>query len=59
MYDFSYTAKHIDPLIILINGKQIANVKFFKSLGIMFDEHLKWKNHITMITNKLSKVIGF
>ena len=24
----------------------------------MFDEHLTWKNHITMITNKLSKVIG-
>ena len=24
----------------------------------MFDEHLTWKYHITMITNKLSKVIG-
>ena len=24
----------------------------------MFDEHLTWKNHITMVTNKLSKVIG-
>ena len=24
----------------------------------MFDEHLTWKNHITMITNILSKVIG-
>ena len=24
----------------------------------MFDEHLTWKNHITMITNNLSKVIG-
>ena len=32
--------------------------KFSKFLGIMFDEHLTWKNHITMITNKLSKVIG-
>ena len=30
----------------------------FQVLGIMFDEHLTWKNHITMITNKLSKVIG-
>ena len=24
----------------------------------MLDEHLTWKNHITMITNKLSKIIG-
>ena len=31
---------------------------FFKFHGIMFDEHLTWKYHITMITNTLSKVIG-
>ena len=24
----------------------------------MFDDHLTWENHITMITNKLSKAIG-
>ena len=58
MYDFSYTAENIDPLTFSINGKQLENVNFFKFLGIMFDEHLTWKNYITMITNKLSKVIG-
>ena len=59
MYEFSYTAeKNIDPLTFSINGKQIENVKFFKFLGIMFYEHLTWKNRMTMITNKLSKVIG-
>ena len=31
---------------------------FYKFIGIMFDEHLTWKNHLTMITNKLSKVNG-
>ena len=50
--------KNIDPLTFSINGKQIEKVKLFKFLGIMFDEHLTWKNHITMITNKLAKVIG-
>ena len=49
--------KNIDQLTFSINGNQIENVKFFKFLGIMFDEHLTWKNHITMITNKLSIVI--
>ena len=55
---FHTRQKSIDPLTFSINGKQIENVKFFHFLGIMFDEHLTWKNHITMITNKLSKVIG-
>ena len=58
MYDFSYTTeKNIDQLTFSINGKQIEYVKLFKFLGIMFDEHLTWKNNIIMITNKLSKVI--
>ena len=55
---FHTRQKNNDPLIFSINGKQIENVKVFKFLGIMFDQHLTWKNHITMITNKLSKVIG-
>ena len=50
--------KNIGPLTFSINGKQKENVFFLKFLGIVFDEHLTWKNHITMITNKLSKVIG-
>ena len=55
---FHTRQKNIDPLTFSINGKQIENVKFFRFLGIMFDKHLTWKNHITMITNKLSKGIG-
>ena len=43
--------KTIEPLIFSINRKQIENLNFFKFLGIMFDEHLTWKNYITMITN--------
>ena len=53
---FHTRQKNIDQLTFSMNGKQIENVKFFKFLGIMFDEHLTWKNRITMITNKLSKV---
>ena len=55
---FHTRQKNIDQLTFSINGKQIENVKLFKFLGVMFDEHSTWKNHITMITNKLSKVIG-
>ena len=55
---FHTRKKNIDPLTFSINSKQIENVKFFRFLGIMFDEQLTWKKHITMITNKLPKVIG-
>ena len=55
---FHTQQKNIDQLTFSINGKQIENVKFFKFLGIMFDEHLTGKNHITMLTYKLCKVIG-
>ena len=48
----------VHPLTVSINGKQIENVKFFKFLGVMFDECLSWKSHIKMIKNKLSKIIG-
>ena len=48
--------KNIDPLTLLINGKQIEKIKFFKFLGIMCEEHFTWKNQITMITSKLSNL---
>ena len=41
---FHTRQKNIDQLIFSINGKQIEDVKFFKFLSIMFDEHLTWKN---------------
>ena len=41
-----------------MGGNPIENVKYFKFLGILFDENLTWKFHINMVTNQLSKVIG-
>lgn len=50
--------RQIEPINVFINDKPIEQVTSFKFLGIIFDEHLSWKKHITMVTNKLSKVIG-
>ena len=41
-----------------INGEDIENVERFNFLGIILDEKLSWKNHINMLSNKLSKDIG-
>ena len=50
----------INPLIlnILINNTLIARVQEHKFLGIVIDENLSWKAHITSICDKVAKVIG-
>ena len=58
MYGVSYPPKHIGPVTFSIDGEPIEQVHYFKFLGIMFEEHLTWKNHINMITSKLSKLNG-
>ena len=55
---FHTCQKKIELLQLSIDGKPIEHVKYFKFLGILFDENLTWKCHINMVTNKLSKVIG-
>ena len=54
---FHTSQKNIQLLQLSIDGKLIENVKYYKFLGILFDESLTWKCHINMITNKISKVI--
>ena len=41
-----------------INNRDIDRVAQFTFLGIILDENLSWKNHINMISNKLSKING-
>ena len=41
-----------------INDKEMKRVDSIKFLGIMLDEHLTWRNHITTIKNKISKNLG-
>ena len=58
MADFSHLSEKIELLQLSIDGKPIEHVKYFKFIGILFDENLTWKCHINMVTNKLLKVIG-
>ncbi|XP_065651061.1 uncharacterized protein LOC136079263 [Hydra vulgaris] len=43
---------------LIINNNIANRVSSLKILGIIFDEHLNWKNHITLVENKISKTIG-
>ena len=44
--------------MLAINGKAIGQTTSIKSLGTLLDEHLSWKNHISVIENEVSKNIG-
>ena len=41
--------------VLRINNYEIKRSSSIKFLGVMVDEHLKWKGHINVIENKLSK----
>ena len=62
-YTFFHKAREKDniPLklpALFINDKEIERVTSIKFLGVLFDEHLSWKDHITVIENKISKNLG-
>ena len=41
-----------------MNNRTIDIVSQFSFLGVLLDEHLSWKEHVNMVTNKLSKIPG-
>ena len=41
-----------------MNNRRIDIVSQFVFLGVILDEHLSWKEHVNMVTNKLSKISG-
>ena len=45
-------------ITLLIDGKQINQAKDNIFLGVVIDEHLSWKSHISNVANKISKSIG-
>ena len=43
---------------LLINKKAIEQKQYVKYLGILIDEHLNWKEHISNISIKISRSVG-
>ena len=50
--------RKVNSIKLTINNQSIETVPQFSFLGILLDENLSWKNHINMVTNKLSRLIG-
>ena len=47
-----------ENISLYMDNKSIDAVSHFNFLGLFIDENLSWKKHITMVTNKLSKISG-
>lgn len=45
-------------LNLRIAGTQLEQVKTFRFLGLTLNEHMTWSDHITVISLKISKIIG-
>src|SRR6218665_2375474 len=55
---FHSVRKKASSNAILINNKPLKQLESIKLLGVIIDSHLSWKDHITLITNKISKKLG-
>ena len=56
---FSRAQKKIQagPFVLKLNGSQLNRVGETKYLGVIIDEHLSWKSHVSSIVAKLSKYV--
>ena len=50
--------KLTDDIQIKFGKKPVTRAKYVKFLGVLMDEHLSWKFHITELTKKLSRTTG-
>lgn len=55
---FHQPNKKVPKLSISINNIPIEKVENFTFLGLTIDYQLNWKEHITKISNKISKILG-
>ena len=56
---FHRKQKHVNDVNVTIDNTMIERVQTFNFLGIMLNETLSWKSHIAMVSNKVSKLLGF
>ena len=55
---FHRAQKKVNQLTLKLNGQNIEMMSSFNFLGIILDQSLSWKKHLSMVTNKISKTLG-
>ena len=44
--------------VVKIGKKDVKRVKFVKFVGLLLDEHLSWKYHLSELSKKLARTCG-
>ena len=51
--------KNLNPQVyVILRNEALQRVTKAKFLGVIVDQHLNWKDHISMISHKISKSCG-
>ena len=50
--------KNVDNVCISMNNSIITRVRATQFLGVIIDEKLTWKGHISLVRSKLAKTVG-
>ena len=48
----------VDQFSVSVNGSAIKRFTEFKYLGVIFDEHLSWNEHVKEIVSKAGRLVG-
>lgn len=48
----------VKDIKVIINNREIENVKCYKYLGLLIDEKLSWANHLDHILGRLRSLVG-
>ena len=55
---FSAKNKPLKNVTLLLNKKAIQQTEYVKYLGILIDSQVTFKNHITTVSKKASRIVG-
>ena len=58
LFGTSQKLAKVDQFSVTINGYVIKRVTEFKYLGVIFDEHLSWNEHVKAVVSKAGRRVG-
>jgi len=58
IYMFPYPTKKVHDISITINSNPLKQVWELKYFGVMTDDNINWKAHVSYISSKITRSIG-
>ena len=58
LFGTSQRLAKVDQFSVSVNGSAIKRVTKSKHLGVIFDEHLSWNEHVKEIVSKTGRLVG-